>query len=506
MIFLKFRFWPCPNLLAFTIASAPTDENMCFYIKAVGDWTKALRVAFQERIEGIETEPICVEVRGPYGAPSQHVGGFQRVVLISGGVGATPFCSISKYLYHRIVQNENMLGDDGTFHEGDTMTVSKVKGEIMECVNDVYEDCTGANQEHQAAETVEEGPLSFNDLFADSIRNLNTMADEVGLGEIRTDNLRSEQLHEKSSSLQGRFTPRARGIGLSFRRDRMRGAPTEGSRVNYSAPLSPARQTFQAAAREHVSRTAGLLSIVHSISVNILLYLLMMFRAILMAMASIFKSVSVFSTSSTSQIFQKDWITAVDLSMGLIMLVIVFLSLCIELKVTGSRFFLKKDRVIDLFVLFPLLMLSITTGVHGLAMGGHEFFLSPLVHFVIITPLVMLFLIYRIHRVIGDRILLADTYGTLAHDEMRAIDFIWTTPYENGDDWLRSELEDLANGKQLRLHRFVTREKAGTQPGFPRNDGLVTNFGYVSLPRYLSSLLPWEEQFFAGRANSSLTL
>lgn len=39
---------------------------------------------------------FVVQLRGPHGAPAQHVGNYEHVVLISGGIGSTPFCSIIK--------------------------------------------------------------------------------------------------------------------------------------------------------------------------------------------------------------------------------------------------------------------------------------------------------------------------------------------------------------------------------------------------------------------------
>ncbi|CAN8068924.1 unnamed protein product [Agarophyton chilense] len=86
----------------FTIASAPHEPEMVFYIKAVGDWTISLYQLFGERINGENVEDIEVHLRGPYGAPAQHVGQFERVVLVGGGVGATPFCSVVKDTHYWI--------------------------------------------------------------------------------------------------------------------------------------------------------------------------------------------------------------------------------------------------------------------------------------------------------------------------------------------------------------------------------------------------------------------
>lgn len=84
----------------FTIASSPHENEMLFYIKVNGDWTRKLYSLFQNITR---SENVHIHVRGPYGAPAQHVGQYEHVVLVSGGVGATPFCSIAKYAHHWIL-------------------------------------------------------------------------------------------------------------------------------------------------------------------------------------------------------------------------------------------------------------------------------------------------------------------------------------------------------------------------------------------------------------------
>eukprot|EP00172_Hildenbrandia_rubra_P001778 Plantae.Rhodophyta-Hildenbrandia_rubra.ctg2371.p1 GENE.Plantae.Rhodophyta-Hildenbrandia_rubra.ctg2371~~Plantae.Rhodophyta-Hildenbrandia_rubra.ctg2371.p1 ORF type:complete len:977 (-),score=143.22 Plantae.Rhodophyta-Hildenbrandia_rubra.ctg2371:20-2950(-) len=85
----------------FTIASAPHEEEMIFYVKACGDWTCALYQIFNERVQGIDDD-VEVHIRGPFGSPAQHVGQFEHVLLIGGGVGATPFCSVTKAAHYWI--------------------------------------------------------------------------------------------------------------------------------------------------------------------------------------------------------------------------------------------------------------------------------------------------------------------------------------------------------------------------------------------------------------------
>lgn len=86
----------------FTIASSPHESEMLFFIKVNGDWTRRLYDMFNNPSSS-DTKICQVHVRGPFGAPAQHVGQYEHVVLISGGVGATPFASIAKYAHNWIL-------------------------------------------------------------------------------------------------------------------------------------------------------------------------------------------------------------------------------------------------------------------------------------------------------------------------------------------------------------------------------------------------------------------
>jgi len=80
----------------FTIASAPHESEMVFYVKKSGDWTTRLYDLFATG----NADDVIIHVRGPYGSPAQHVGQFEHVLCIGGGVGATPFASVVKAAHH----------------------------------------------------------------------------------------------------------------------------------------------------------------------------------------------------------------------------------------------------------------------------------------------------------------------------------------------------------------------------------------------------------------------
>lgn len=82
----------------FTMASATHEPEMVFYVKACGDWTCSLCQVCNGASE--LPEEVEVHVRGPFGSPAQHVGQFEQIILNGSGVGATPFCSVTKATRH----------------------------------------------------------------------------------------------------------------------------------------------------------------------------------------------------------------------------------------------------------------------------------------------------------------------------------------------------------------------------------------------------------------------
>jgi predicted ferric reductase len=86
----------------FTIASAPHEAEMVFYVKAAGDWTTELFQLFANRLrEGYGPgDDIEVHIRGPFSTPATKFDQFEHLILIGGGVGATPFCSVVKSLHY----------------------------------------------------------------------------------------------------------------------------------------------------------------------------------------------------------------------------------------------------------------------------------------------------------------------------------------------------------------------------------------------------------------------
>lgn len=107
----------------FTLSSTPLDDYLGVHIKAAGDWTKAAHRLMEKAskadrtrieqlecsrertlafLEAAEAKPFpSIYIHGPLGAPAQNFGRFPVVVLVGGGIGATPMISIIKFLLQR---------------------------------------------------------------------------------------------------------------------------------------------------------------------------------------------------------------------------------------------------------------------------------------------------------------------------------------------------------------------------------------------------------------------
>lgn len=122
----------------FTIASAPEQENLIFYISPVGWWTREVEKIGRlsnpverkydcniekkkvrpkkssdsspkspKEIHEIMKNPYC-RIDGPFGAPAQEYKNYGYLIFIASGIGATPFSSILFDFLHKL----NSLNED----------------------------------------------------------------------------------------------------------------------------------------------------------------------------------------------------------------------------------------------------------------------------------------------------------------------------------------------------------------------------------------------------------
>lgn len=83
----------------FSVASAPHQDNIIFYVKSLGDWTRALYNLSGEKGNAVSVKGY---IDGPYGNHSISIDNnkYEHFLCISGGVGITPIISTAKELVH----------------------------------------------------------------------------------------------------------------------------------------------------------------------------------------------------------------------------------------------------------------------------------------------------------------------------------------------------------------------------------------------------------------------
>ena len=74
----------------FTISSAPEHSHLSVHVRALGNWSRALR----DLAESETGRALTCYVDGPYGSPSAHIFRSRVAVLIGAGIGVTPFASV----------------------------------------------------------------------------------------------------------------------------------------------------------------------------------------------------------------------------------------------------------------------------------------------------------------------------------------------------------------------------------------------------------------------------
>eukprot|EP00732_Lithocolla_globosa_P003817 Lithocolla_globosa_v1_NODE_3219_length_1729_cov_6.909797.p1 type:complete len:556 gc:universal NODE_3219_length_1729_cov_6.909797:1671-4(-) len=103
----------------FTISSAPDEGFVGFHIRVSGDWTTELArcvgCSFGNRQSKYGDQPTIVstlpEIRldGPFSTCSEDVFNYEVSVLVGAGIGVTPFSSLLKSIWYRVIDPKTIL-------------------------------------------------------------------------------------------------------------------------------------------------------------------------------------------------------------------------------------------------------------------------------------------------------------------------------------------------------------------------------------------------------------
>lgn len=508
---------------------------MVFFVKAVGDWTRALYSAFEERVDGVNTRKLKILVRGPFGAPAQHVGGYERIVLISGGVGSTPFSSICRELHHYI----NQQAPDGHCDAPPSMDGSEISEKLEEklthTVNHAFSVRYGdpvvpTTDEATKSHLREELLLMSDQMSPRPVKHSGFMRPDVS--DMLTDKTESplkpskfsERVkptprfgkkmsmfgkQKKGATAPGQQKPKnvKNMIGMSFcsPQDQGKEADDDFSGVGIAVDETDdaaelieeefAMKTMQLDKKDvavSMGQTVGetsstvqrILVVLHSITFNLILFLVLLARLTIVGYAHIFKTFSFIRTGHVIGFTGARWLIWADLAMGALMTSVIVITILLEFPRHGELGGGKGGHLSDIFLLIPFSIGAVVIEILILLSGngGLQSSLMAAMLFICVLPITGVLLGVRLHRIVGSRIMLADTRTDVAYTRMRAVDFIWTTPHAADDSWLLERLIPIANKTQLRLHRYITREtiEDGSEGTKHDDKALSTNFGYVA--------------------------
>ncbi len=493
----------------FTIASAPHEAEMTFFIKAVGDWTNALYKAFMDRIDELETSKLPILVRGPYGAPAQHIGGYERIVLVSGGVGSTPFSSICRELHHYIEQQTDDH-DDRLHSPNDGHLESKLSVALNRKFSVQYGDPKVPTKDAKVKELMQKELLMMTDGMTPKPQNPSKFH-RMDYSDLFPANVTTPGGYLGDRARQGSFMPSLppkaklqrkpsvrRNIGSSFIMSKgdSRNLLSDGPDSSSSTMLR-AKEDFEdkmlhlddkdvaVAMGQNLggttTATQRLLGVLHSIFLNLALFFVLLTRLVIVGYAHIFDVFKFRLTTSEFSFTGARWLFITDLVLCVIVTTIVTTTVMLELSELGSHFFKVPGQLTDLFCLVPLSIASLVLEIVILNRQTNDVENSLLaaILFTAILPVTAIFLGLRLHRIVGARVMLADPIGDVAYHKVRAVDFIWTTKNAEDDAWLLERLIPITDKTKLRLHRYITRgsPEDGGSDKMHDDKALQTNYG-----------------------------
>eukprot|EP00178_Gracilaria_changii_P018723 TRINITY_DN537_c0_g1_i1.p1 TRINITY_DN537_c0_g1~~TRINITY_DN537_c0_g1_i1.p1 ORF type:complete len:842 (-),score=142.25 TRINITY_DN537_c0_g1_i1:338-2863(-) len=438
----------------FTIASAPHEETLALYIKKLGDWTGALHEEFANRLNGEDHDTISVMVRGPYGAPCQHVRGYERVVLISGGIGATPFSAVCKELHHLNREHGTNEPDEHQRENSETdrrVEMKQVEKRMYKAIRKLYDVNVDAAVHQVSAVDEQRSAFVTGMLHLAALNRGQNDQKQISSTEDSStdvDDVQQEQTDLTSNDSFYEGEERQQRRKKSFHRD-------DAIFVSSMKAIPNARQKMINLfdSRSHV------LSFLHSTRVQFLLLVTLIARILVISIGSIWDSdfVLVLSEPESSNGI---WVPITDTFLSLFVTVLIPLTVALEIAVMGSRFF-SDTRLLDFFVLVPAAIVTTALDIHTWVEGEPLDNVVVGLNYVVLLPVMFILMLTRLHGTLGGRRLTDTTQRCHCHVHSKApeVDFVWTTPKSDTDLWLRQELEPLAGGTKLRLHRYVTREK-----------------------------------------------
>ncbi|KAL3835237.1 hypothetical protein ACJIZ3_009973 [Penstemon smallii] len=105
----KFQWHP----FSLTSSSSIDEHTMSVIVKSEGQWTSSLynKILDEQDAEENQRQCIPIAVEGPYGPASLHFLRYNKLILVAGGIGVTPFLSILQEIGSNLGHGGNRYPD-----------------------------------------------------------------------------------------------------------------------------------------------------------------------------------------------------------------------------------------------------------------------------------------------------------------------------------------------------------------------------------------------------------
>lgn len=387
--------------------------------------------------------------------------------LVSGGVGATPFSAIVKELHYLKTQSEDKSNSPGRIARDIDV---RIRDSIANLYDVEVQDMEKANHIAQQKSIYVTEMLEMTGRRNSSLHKMrSSVMDRIhGSSSTKTVNPDAPSPTLQEGPVGG--TPpmsRMQRLSSSLQAGNIRRVmstlsenPVTWDQVMSAQndPMSDAKDLRVQMARLYDKR-GMVLAFLHTARFTFFLLLTLIVRIIIICVGSILDS-PYFQLNNDFDGYTRFWPVIVDAIFSIPVAVGLAITIFLEISFMGSRFFNTSARNFDFFVLMPSAVIASAISIKVWIQASPENVLSKVIHLVLFTPLIFLGLSWRLYRIIRSRSLLADPPCACNEKEkIPDVDFIWSFPYEQSDQWLQDELGPLAKGTELRLHRYVTREK-----------------------------------------------
>lgn len=527
----------------FTIASAPHESEMVFYLKPAGDWTTELFQMFANRARQGIADDIEVHVRGPFGAPAQRVHEYEHLVLVGGGIGSTPFCSVVKSL-HNWISNWSptaMPESSSSYHMTTVSSESTSKSDAQEMQPNSRSSSQGSCSSAEDDENVLSSDVGFPPKepvellgrgktattaaatsFHTARANLVSVpsSDSTKSPTRPTVHWESSELWQNTSSSGSVWEDVSVATGqpsLSYwaalhdAYDDRTVSPTYRESLNLLVSMSfgsAALVRHAQAARNalnmsptsaHSTSAADLtdISMFHEprflflmfskgMTVTMGLLWIVLARFMLAGYAAIFDAVS-FNGPGLS-IFT----SSVALIIDTVFAAILTLAVVIPAALEFLEFGVPQALNLDTLGLTPIAVLSLVLNILALCNVGNNVSWIAGVHVIAVWGISAILIIVRLIHITGERFGQFDRVRK-PPSVPKTVDFYWTSPTHEDDNWLVRELMPCLSSKQVRIHRYITRSRPESDPYANENIGIKTHYGRPDWVHEFNELAKFQE-------------